>query len=180
MTFFTSDLHLGHSKDFVYKARGFNTIEEHDAAIINNINSMVAADDELWILGDLMLGNNESGLAHLRNINCQHIHIIYGNHDTDNRIVLYGTLPNVICHGFADRIRHGKKWFMLSHYPMNIDNGNDRTPVFNLYGHTHQVSAFASPNTFKNYNVGVDAHNNYPVSIDTIIEDINTQKARLS
>lgn len=33
---FTSDLHFGHNKSFLYEPRGFNSIEEHDATIIKN------------------------------------------------------------------------------------------------------------------------------------------------
>ena len=35
---FTSDLHFCHDKEFLYKPRGFNSIEEHDTAIIQNWN----------------------------------------------------------------------------------------------------------------------------------------------
>lgn len=32
----TSDLHIGHNKEFVYKERGFQSIEEHDSALLSN------------------------------------------------------------------------------------------------------------------------------------------------
>ena len=34
MIWFTSDLHLGHDKDFIVKARGFETVEEMNAEIV--------------------------------------------------------------------------------------------------------------------------------------------------
>ena len=61
-TYITSDLHLGHNQPFVYEPRGFSSIEEHDAAIIENINKVVGENDTLYILGDLMLNDNESKL----------------------------------------------------------------------------------------------------------------------
>ena len=41
MDYFTSDLHIGHDKDFIWKARGFNSIEEHDTQILKNWNSII-------------------------------------------------------------------------------------------------------------------------------------------
>ena len=38
MVWFTSDLHLGHNKPFLYEPRGFKNIQEHDNAIIENWN----------------------------------------------------------------------------------------------------------------------------------------------
>ena len=57
MIFFTSDWHIGHNKTFLYSPRGFQSIEEHDEVIITNCNKIVKPDDELWILGDLALGD---------------------------------------------------------------------------------------------------------------------------
>ena len=38
--YFSSDLHFSHNKDFIYKARGFTSIEEHDEEIIKRFNSI--------------------------------------------------------------------------------------------------------------------------------------------
>ena len=35
----TSDLHLNHNKDFLYKKRGFDNIEQHNETVLNNINN---------------------------------------------------------------------------------------------------------------------------------------------
>ena len=51
----TSDLHIGHNKEFVYKERGFQSIEEHDRALISNWNELVSPDDLVYVLGDVML-----------------------------------------------------------------------------------------------------------------------------
>lgn len=34
--YFTSDLHLNHDKEFIYKNRGFNSINEMNNTIIRN------------------------------------------------------------------------------------------------------------------------------------------------
>lgn len=54
----TSDLHIGHNKDFVYRDRGFDSIEEHDEKLVRNWNELVGQDDVVYILGDVMLKHN--------------------------------------------------------------------------------------------------------------------------
>lgn len=171
--YFTSDLHLSHNKDFIYKARGFNSIEEHDEELIKRFNSIVTPEDDLWILGDLMLGDNDEGIKKIKQLN-GNLHIIYGNHDTNARILRYAEeLDNAEIHGFATTFKYKKKQFMLSHYPTITSNmeTNPYMTVFNLYGHTHQNTNFYENSPFM-YHVGVDSHNCYPILIDDIISEI--------
>ena len=55
--YFTSDLHLCHDRGFIYEPRGFNSIEEMNNAIVENWNSIVTNEDNVFILGDLMLND---------------------------------------------------------------------------------------------------------------------------
>lgn len=174
MIYFTSDLHFGHDKNFIYKSRGFNSIKEHDKSIINNWNSIITKDDDVYVLGDLMLGNKEQGLDYLRQLKGK-IHIVVGNHDTSNKIDLYSTkLNNVIEIKPIIILKYNKYKFYLSHYPTITSNLNEkslRDCLINLYGHTHQIkSKFYNEIPFM-YNVGLDCHQNKPVSIDEIISD---------
>ena len=43
----TSDWHLNHNKEFIYKARGFETVSDMNKAIIQNHNQSVAMDDHI-------------------------------------------------------------------------------------------------------------------------------------
>ena len=47
--------------------------------------------------------------------------------------------------------------------------------ILNLFGHTHSKEKFYQDNPTM-YNVALDAHNNTPVSIDQIIEDIKAKR----
>ena len=38
---FTSDLHFGHDREFLWGPRGFENIQEHDAVIFEKWNSVV-------------------------------------------------------------------------------------------------------------------------------------------
>lgn len=191
MIYFTSDLHFCHDKEFLYQPRGFNSIEENNNTILQNINNIVKEDDELYILGDLMLKDNKQGLQYIKSINCKNIHIILGNHDTNTRIELYKTIPNIIEITYATIIKYNKAHFYLSHYPTFTANYDDDKPwhknLINLYGHTHQQWNFYYTNDpcLQNgnpymYHVGVDSHNCMPVSIDEIMEDIRQYRCTLN
>lgn len=116
---FTSDTHFGwgHVKDFLWAPRGFNSIEEHDTAIIENWNSIVDPDDEVYHLGDVMLGDNEHGIKCLEQLNGR-IHILIGNHDTDTRIQLYRQCKNVVSIDYALR----KEVWEISRMAITLSN----------------------------------------------------------
>lgn len=170
---FTSDTHFAHSKNFLWKPRGFNSIEEHDSYIIANWNSIVKSDDIVYHFGDVMLGNDLSyGMSCLNQLNGQ-IKIIRGNHDTDRRWAAYSTLDNVETLGYADIIKCGKWHFYLSHYPTYIGNMKESHPKFwNLCGHRHCKNKWEDIDKGQIYHVELDCHNNYPVNLETIKEDI--------
>ena len=174
--FVTSDLHFGHDREFVWGARGFKSIEEHDAEIIKRWNEVVTAEDDVYILGDLMLGDNAHGIYCLSQLNGK-LHILTGNHCTSARQKLYHTLENMVefC-GCATTIKYKKKQLYLSHYPTITSNmeANPHQAVFNLYGHTHQTTNFYNGQPFM-YHVGVDSHNCYPVLLDDIITEIKNE-----
>lgn len=171
MIYFTSDLHLGHNKDFVYAARGFDNIEDHDAAIIERWNSVVKNEDTVYILGDLMLNDNEHGIKCLEQLNGIKF-FIRGNHDTDTRLNLYMDEQgaNIAYLGDASILKYKGYRFYLSHYPTLTGNPGEDT-LKHLFGHTHQKTNFYENNNCM-YHVGVDSHNCYPVSIDEIITEL--------
>ena len=178
--FLTSDTHFGHDRDFIYTPRGFSSVKESDEEIIKRWNSVVSPEDIVYLLGDVMLNDNENGINCLLQLNGR-IRIIFGNHDTDRRIALYEDLERqtqgrIEVIGYATIIKH-KKWsFYLSHHPTLTANSDDyeKTPrqhLVNLFGHTHQLELFYENNPYM-YHVGLDSHKCYPVCIDDIIEDI--------
>ena len=174
--FATADLHFGHDRAFIWGARGFKSIEEHDAEIIKRWNEVVTEKDDVYILGDLMLGDNAHGIYCLSQLNGK-LHILTGNHCTSARQKLYHTLENMVefC-GCATTIKYKKKQLYLSHYPTITSNmeANPHQAVFNLYGHTHQTTNFYNGQPFM-YHVGVDSHNCYPVLLDDIITEIKNE-----
>lgn len=173
MIYFTSDLHLNHDKEFIYKDRGFNTIDEMNSTIIRNWNNLVEDSDIVYILGDIMLGTDES--IELFNKLKGQKKIVLGNHDTTHRAKLYSQAPNTEVLGYASLIKIKKQLFYLSHYPtiMRDDPAHFRLKhsAICLFGHIHSTEKFYKEYPYI-YHVGLDAHNFTPVALPDILEDI--------
>ena len=168
--FVTSDWHFGHDREFIYKPRGFDSIEEHDNTLIQRHNSIVSPEDDVWVLGDLMLGDNAHGLECIKQMNGK-LHIVRGNHDTDTRIALYTSLPAVVEVCDAKYLRYGRYHFFLCHYPTltgNLEKEALTQMTCNLFGHTHQQSYFYNDMPFM-VHCGVDSNKGFPLSLDAII-----------
>lgn len=182
MIWLTSDLHLFHNQEFVYKSRGFDTVEEMNAAIEANWNEMVQDDDTVYILGDLMVGGmsagNEAGMQIVRRLKGEK-HIVLGNHDTDARVALYRNEPSIKDVQYATLLRYGGYRFYLSHYPSittNLQHETLKQGTINLFGHTHSKERFYNDTPFM-YNVALDAHDNWPVSIEQVLAEVKERYA---
>lgn len=173
MIYFTSDLHFCHDKEFIYKPRGYKTVWDMNNDILTKWNKKVTEQDDVFVLGDIMLNNDMEGLKLLSSLRGK-IHIILGNHDTSNRILQYKHCHNVVEVVYATVLDYAKYHFYLSHYPTITSNHETDKPLksrlLNLFGHTHSTDKFYENNTFM-YNVAWDAHKDV-ISIDSIIEDL--------
>ena len=80
MIYFISDTHFNHNNIIKYCNRPFKSINEMNQTIINNWNKTVKADDEIYHLGDLVLGKKEEMYNTVSNLNGKK-YLIRGNHD---------------------------------------------------------------------------------------------------
>lgn len=184
----TSDLHIGHNRDFIYKDRGFETVKQHDDALVENWNRLVETDDVVYILGDVMMKHNlqdgdfSYGLSILEKLNGRLI-IIRGNHDSEGKIERYKSCHNVVSAGdaalYLNYPAQGSYHFYLTHYPTLVSHKKlkpVKTALLNLYGHTHQTEHFYEGHPYM-YCVCLDAHELKPVLLDDIIEEIKRKKS---
>lgn len=175
MIWFTSDLHFGHDKPFIYEPRGFKNVHDMNAAIVSNWNAIVQPDDDVYVLGDLMLNDNEAGLKLIHQLK-GNIHIILGNHDTDSRVELYSSCYNVCSIEYATVLKYNGYRFYLSHYPTIATNYDQDKPLkrqtINLCGHTHAVDALSDITKGLIYHCELDAHDCRPICIDDIIGNL--------
>ena len=179
MDYFTSDLHIGHDKEFIWKARGFNSIEEHDTEILKRWNSLISPEDTVFILGDLCMGGNEKEWNRIyKNLN-GHMKFIHGNHDTKTKIERYINEYSMEDLGLVSLYKYSKKRsFYLSHYPTLVSNHEDKKFLWCLSGHTHDIKLFENGCGCV-YNVAMDAHNCTPISIEQIIKDIEKYRQNI-
>ena len=175
MIYFTSDTHFNHDRDFVYGPRGFSSIADADETIISNWNSTVGPGDDIYVLGDFFLGSN---MDYIQNVVAGlngNIYLALGNHDTPAKYTLYMSMPNIKEVSMAYVLKHNGIEFYASHYPTLTENMNSHCVIVNLHGHTHDTQKFKKIDNSLLYNVAVDAHNNTPVSIDQIMQDLTAE-----
>ncbi|MGU3541421.1 metallophosphoesterase [Methylobacterium sp. A52T] len=157
-TYFTADSHFGHASVLQMSRRPFASIEEHDESLIAAWNGVVGPKDEVWHLGDFVLGASPERCAalfrRLRGRKC----LVRGNHD--RRRVF--NLPWHEQHDLLSR-RIEDQRVVLSHYPMRAWPGVWRGSI-HLFGHTHG----SLPDTSQSCDVGVDRWSYAPVTLEQI------------
>ncbi len=176
---FTSDLHFGHDREFIWGPRGFKSVYKMNETIIENWRNTVKYDDDIYVLGDLMLGN-EDNIKLIKTLK-GNIHIVRGNHDTDARMKLYSQCWNVVEITEGQFLKVNGQNFYLCHYPTmtsNLEKGtNLKEYTINLYGHTHQKTNFYQDIPFM-YHVGLDSHDCKPVALEEVLSDIGKEAAK--
>lgn len=170
---FTADTHFGHGNIIKYCQRPFlspeefaatrddprsklrispETVRRHDNALLDSINSIVALDDVLWIVGDFCWGGHADAMRYRNRIRCRTVNLVWGNHDQSE-----------IASAFNDCMDQGMievegQPIWLNHYPMR---SWDRAfhGSWQLYGHVHGrlEREDAQKPTLLTKDVGVDA-----------------------
>lgn len=157
--------------------RDFNTLEEMNTTIINNINSVVMPDDELYCLGDWAFGNIQKNAFELREqINCSKVHIIWGNHDSKLKTLNPRSMFES-CQDYKE-FYYAKQGFVLFHYPIASWNGMSTGKSYMLHGHTHRCPQQKYINGPKSMDVGLDGNDYKPYSIDEIIDIMKNQPTK--
>ena len=174
--FVTSDTHFCHDKSFVWGKRGFESVQEMNEEIIKRWNSVIQPGDVVFLLGDVMLNDNEEGINCLKQLNGD-IFIAIGNHDTSERIGLYEQCPNVVEVEYAFRIKGEGFNLYLTHYPTKTSNGDGDKPlkrrVINLCGHSHTDDPLIELNNGELiYHCEMEAHNCTPILLSDILDEI--------
>lgn len=204
-----SDPHYGHKnivrgcsewKEFEkgsshQKLRDFDTLEEHNNAIVENINSLVAEDDELWHLGDWSFGGYRNIWEFRKRIKCKNIHSIHGNHDQhieNNRILdedqaketpYYATNKMVRMQDIFSSVQYYKELklnmgsqkvhLIMSHFAMRVWNKSHHGSIM-LFGHSH--GSLKGYEKYKTMDVGVDTNNLKPYSLEQILDIMRSRE----
>tara|TARA_R110002020_G_scaffold13283_6_gene48118 strand:+ start:2721 stop:3233 length:513 start_codon:yes stop_codon:yes gene_type:complete len=150
-TFFTADLHLGHSKiiEFEPERQHFSSIEEHDQQILNNWNSVVNKKDTVWVLGDVCFKKEKLELLGAMN---GFKKLVLGNHDrlaTENYLKYFSKVYGAVEY----------KDCLLTHIP--VHESQKSRYKYNIHGHLHSVKI---DDPFY-INVSLEQYNLYPVEL---------------
>lgn len=168
MIYFTSDLHLGHNNIIKYTNRPFKDYREMDNILIDNWNKTIKDKDEVYILGDLTMGDPDIVDRYLSRMNGRK-YLIRGNHDYFANI--YNGNQLIWIKDYYE-LKHNKEYIILCHYPFNEWNRSYHGSL-HLHGHQHNHSDYnldQRKNNKNRYDVGVDANDFKPISLDKILK----------
>lgn len=189
--FLTSDQHFGHERMSGVFGRDYEgRLEEMNAMMIERWNSVVNPGDTVLHLGDFAMGVRAENLPIARQLNGT-ILLMPGNHDSISRLQdpgyaerqlpLYEETFDLILPETGDRLlTSAGNEALLSHYPfpfvdphaseemralMPEDDGRSLL----VHGHTHEPAVVDG----RQFHVGVDAHDFYPVPASVVEEWID-------
>lgn len=161
MIWFISDTHYSHKNivrgvsQWADKSgcRDFDTQEQHDDWVVDLINQSVLRHDTLYHLGDWSFGGKDKIKQFRDRLNCEKIHIIFGNHDHHIQAA-FGDMDLL----FQSRQHYRElaiagQSVVLCHYPIESWNNMERGAI-HLHGHVHGQGTIIQGRV----DVGVDAH----------------------
>ena len=189
--FVTSDTHYGHKNICrgvtawrlpdgsipESQTRNFETMDEMNDAIINNINSVVGQDDVLIHLGDWSFGGFENIKKFRDRIVCKEIHLILGNHDhhIENNREGCQELFSSVTH--YTKLMYKYDTIVLMHYPIDSWDGLNKGHI-HLHGHCHlpQQKVFGKG---RRMDVGIDGNMFFmPYSLDNVVKIVKMRDIR--
>jgi calcineurin-like phosphoesterase family protein len=184
--FFTSDTHYSHSNICSATtnwsvndgyARKFDSLQDMNQRLVDNINNMVGEDDILIHLGDWSFGGFDKIEEFRSQINCKNIHLTFGNHDHHierNKEGVQRLFSSVQQYLRLEVVRpltksmNEKFTFICMHYP--IASWHDMNQgVIHLHGHVHLPEHLRIAEG-KAMDVGVDGNKLEPLSLNEIVE----------
>ncbi len=183
MQYFTADQHFGHANIIKYCDRPFADVAEMNRVMVELWNDIVRPTDEVWVLGDVAMGNRSETLRCVGGLHGRKI-LLPGNHDTCWRGHRKGAgKRSLYLESGFERIVDEEVTLelaglpvLLSHFPYRNDGPSDESYArfrpadeggWLLHGHVHETWLKCE----RMINVGVDVWDFRPASADRI-EDL--------
>lgn len=181
----TSDTHYHHKQlchgtsswtDKQDKTRNFETLEQMNDVIINNLNEKVKENDWLLHGGDVAFGGFDKVKEFYSRLNCKNLIQLLGNHDHhigNNKDGIWSRFALVSKYiELSVRKKDFRFNFVYLHFPIASHNNLKRGWSM-LHGHVHFPHE-AKLQKGKMMDIGMDGNNMQPYSIDeikTILKD---------
>ena len=194
--FFTSDTHYCHSSicsattkwvGAENLTRPFDSLEDMNQRLVDNINNMVGEDDILIHLGDWSFGGFDKIEEFRSQINCKNIHLVLGNHDDhisrnkENVQRLFSSVQHYLKLDIRRPINKAtveKFSFVCMHFPIiSWDNMNQK--VMHLFGHVH-LPPHLRVMEGRAMDVGCDGNGLKPISMDEVVGILSDRPIRKS
>jgi calcineurin-like phosphoesterase family protein len=166
-------------------ARKFDSLQDMNQRLVDNINNMVGEDDILIHLGDWSFGGFDKIEEFRSQINCKNIHLIFGNHDhhiernKEGVQRLFSSVQQYLRLSVTRPLTKSmveKFSFVCMHYP--IASWHDMNQgVIHLHGHVHLPYHLRLAEG-KAMDVGVDGNELEPISMDEILGIMQMQPIR--
>lgn len=154
--FVWSDLHLGHANIIEYQGRPFLNVEDMNAQLWGQWETVVQPDSVLVLVGDVAMGAaiDATTWERVKRSPGRHKHLVIGNHDLTG-------LGEVRAAGFDDiwsvMTSGGTPPLIWTHYPLReVPEGH-----VNIHGHEHATP----PPRSRHINVSVEQLYYEPVSL---------------
>ena len=194
--FFTSDTHYSHSNICSATtnwsvndgyARKFDSLEDMNQRLVDNINNRVGENDILIHLGDWSFGGFDKIEEFRSQINCKNIHLVLGNHDDhisrnkENIQKLFSSVQDYLKLDIRRPINKAtveKFSFICMHFPI-ISWDNMNRGVMHLFGHVH-LPPHLRVMEGKAMDVGVDGNGLEPISLDEVVKILKDKPIKKS
>ncbi len=161
MIYFTSDLHFYHSTMPKVGRRLFGTAQEKNEFLVEQWNDTVGDSDEVYLLGDVSDGDGEETNRILERLNGTK-YLVIGNHDRYLDDEAFDASLYAWTRQYHE-LWYREEKFVLFHFPIEAWSGYSKDRI-HLHGHLHRLEPVCEP--IRRYEVGVDANDGCPVSID--------------
>lgn len=160
MRWFVSDTHFQHANIIEYCNRPFKDSHHMDEEICRMWNESIKQTDEVFFVGDVMMGHFDTGKEIVKKLNGRKT-LILGNHDRSAKTMLECGFAEVH-HTLVVKMSDGRR-AILAHKPLppSLINPYD----FQIHGHHHSGPRVRG----KRINVCIDLWNYRPVTENEII-----------
>jgi calcineurin-like phosphoesterase family protein len=158
--YFTADCHFNHASIIKYTGRPFKDVHNMNDEMVRRWNAKVKPNDLVYHLGDFAFKGTTSAIDWQAKLNGEIVHII-GNHDYNNGVKSY---INVALMQF------GNLEVLAQHRPPTVPGEVPDYVDLVLCGHVHNHWRHDSINGIPIINVGMDAWQFTPISVDSVLK----------
>ncbi len=171
MIYVTADLHFSHDNIIRHCDRPFRDVDAMNEKLIQNWNSLVKPDDEVYVLGDVTMKGPDQAFSLLSRLVGKK-YLIRGNHDNfvdNDEWQQYQWVFGWVKDYFELTVDN--QVFVLCHYPF-LEWNQQRRGAIHLHGHQHNHADYnlqKRKQGLRRYDVGVDANGYTPLALKQII-----------